>query len=60
MEQLVSRLVRLYARALRLPLEYFDQPFREPQYKLRMTHYPDQTDLAEDEFGIARIPIPVF
>jgi GntR family transcriptional regulator, transcriptional repressor for pyruvate dehydrogenase complex len=59
MEQLVRKLVRLYAWALRLPLEYFDQPFREPQYKLRMTHYPYQTDLADDEFGIARTPIPV-
>jgi isopenicillin N synthase-like dioxygenase len=53
MEQLVRELVRLYARALRLPLEYFDEPFREPQYKFRMTHYPYQPDLAEDEFGIA-------
>jgi isopenicillin N synthase-like dioxygenase len=53
MEQLVRKLVRLYARALRPPLEYFDEPFREPQYKLRMTHYPYQTDLADDEFGIA-------
>ena len=49
----MRKLVRLYAWALRLPLEYFDQPFREPQYKLRMTHYPYQTDLADDEFGIA-------
>jgi isopenicillin N synthase-like dioxygenase len=53
MEQLVRKLVRLYARALRLPVKYFDQPFGEPQYKLRMTHYPYQTDLADDEFGIA-------
>jgi len=53
MEQLVRKLVRLYARALRLPLEYFDEPFREPQYKLRMTHYPYQADPADDEFGIA-------
>jgi isopenicillin N synthase-like dioxygenase len=53
MELLVRKLVRLYARALRLPLEYFDQPFREPQYKLRMTHYPYQADLGEGEFGIA-------
>ena len=52
-EQLVRKLVRLYARALHLPLEYFDEPFSEPQYKLRMTHYPYQTDLADDEFGIA-------
>jgi isopenicillin N synthase-like dioxygenase len=53
MEQLVRKLVRLYACALRLPLAYFDQPFEEPQYKLRMTHYPYRTDLADDEFGIA-------
>ena len=53
MEQLVHKLVRLYARALRLPLEYFDQAFREPQYKLRMTHYPYRADLADDDFGIA-------
>ena len=53
MKQLVRKLVRLYARALRLPVEYFDQPFKEPQYKLRMTHYPYQSDLADDDFGIA-------
>ena len=53
MEQLVHKLVRLYARALRLPLEYFDQAFREPQYKLRMTHYPYRAVLADDDFGIA-------
>jgi isopenicillin N synthase-like dioxygenase len=53
LEQLVRKLVRLYARALHLPLEYFAQPFSEPQYKLRMTHYPYQMDLADGEFGIA-------
>jgi isopenicillin N synthase-like dioxygenase len=40
MERLVQKMVRLYARALDLPTEYFDHPFKEPQYKLRMTHYP--------------------
>jgi isopenicillin N synthase-like dioxygenase len=53
MERLVQKMVRLYARALDLPAEYFDQPFKEPQYKLRMTHYPHQADPPEDEFGIA-------
>ena len=53
LEQLVRKLVRLYARALQLPLDYFDQPFAEPQYKLRMTHYPYQPDLDDGEFGIA-------
>jgi isopenicillin N synthase-like dioxygenase len=53
MERLVQKMVCLYARALDLPAEYFDQPFKEPQYKLRMTHYPNQADASDDEFGIA-------
>ena len=53
MERLVKRLVPLYARALDLPADYFDRPFAEPQYKLRMTHYPSQPDAPADEFGIA-------
>ncbi len=52
MERLVQKMVRLYARALDLPAEYFDQPFKEPQYKLRMTHYPYQAGTPDDEFGI--------
>ncbi len=53
MERLVQKMVRLYARALDLPAEYFDQPFAQPQYKLRMTHYPHQPGTPDDEFGIA-------
>jgi len=53
MERLVRKLVPLCARALGLPAEYFDAPFAEPQYKLRMTHYPLQPDAPDDEFGIA-------
>ena len=53
MERLVQRLVPLYARALDLPAEYFDGPFTEPQYKLRMTHYPPLDGPPDDEFGIA-------
>jgi len=53
LERLVLKLVRLYAVALELPAVYFDDPFREFQYKLRMTHYPYQEALADDEFGIA-------
>ena len=53
LERLVRRLVRIYARALDLPAAYFDAPFAEPQYKLRLTHYPSQPDAANDEFGIA-------
>jgi isopenicillin N synthase-like dioxygenase len=53
LERLVTKLVRLYAVALDLPAAYFDDPFREFQYKLRMTHYPNQEAQADDEFGIA-------
>ncbi|UYN96370.1 MAG: isopenicillin N synthase family oxygenase [Enhydrobacter sp.] len=53
MEGLVHGLMPLYARALDLPAPYFDEPFRETQYKLRMTHYPPQETTAADEFGIA-------
>jgi isopenicillin N synthase-like dioxygenase len=53
LERLVQKLVRLYAVALGLPPAYFDEPFREFQYKLRATHYPNQPTALDDEFGIA-------
>ncbi|MCX7363790.1 MAG: isopenicillin N synthase family oxygenase [Alphaproteobacteria bacterium] len=53
MERLVKKMVRLYARALDLPAVYFDGPFEDCQYTLRMTHYPHQEGPALDEFGLA-------
>jgi len=53
MERLVQRLMPLYALALGLPAQYFDGPFRDAQYKLRMTHYPSLDAPVDDEFGIA-------
>jgi len=53
MERLVLKMVRLYARALDLPANYFDAPFQDCQYSLRMTHYPHQDGPADDEFGLA-------
>ena len=53
MERLVRKLVPLYALALDLPATYFDEPFRDCQYKLRMTHYPSVDGPPDDEFGIA-------
>lgn len=53
MERLVQKLVRVYARALDLPATFFDEPFREPQFSLRMTHYPHQDGPVSDEFGLA-------
>jgi len=53
LERLVHKLMPLYARALDLPAHYFDVPFREMQYKLRMTHYPAIDAPIDEEFGIA-------
>ena len=53
MERLVHKMVRVYARALDLPAEYFDAAFQDPQYSLRMTHYPPQDGPVTDEFGLA-------
>ena len=53
MERLVQNIMPLYALALDLPGTYFDEPFRDCQYKLRMTHYPNQPAAVDEEFGIA-------
>jgi len=53
MERLVKKLVRVYARSLDLPAEYFDGPFADPMFSMRMTHYPPQDGPVTDEFGLA-------
>jgi isopenicillin N synthase-like dioxygenase len=39
--------------ALDLPADYFREAFREPQYQLRMSHYPYTAELQENEYGLA-------
>ncbi|MEN0073956.1 MAG: 2-oxoglutarate and iron-dependent oxygenase domain-containing protein, partial [Paracraurococcus sp.] len=54
MEGLGRRLVPIYAAALGLPPDWFDDKFREPMFTLRMTHYPQQEPTAAaDEWGLA-------
>jgi isopenicillin N synthase-like dioxygenase len=54
MERLAKSLLPLYAVALDLPADVFARPFAEPQYTLRISHYPQQPATApENEFGIA-------
>ncbi|SDE09267.1 isopenicillin N synthase family dioxygenase [Belnapia rosea] len=54
METLGRRLVPIYAAALGLPHDWFEDKFREPMFTLRMTHYPHQAPTApEDEWGLA-------
>jgi len=54
MEALGKRLVPIYAAALGLPPDWFEDKFREPMFTLRMTHYPQQDPMGpEDEWGLA-------
>nr|WP_134331717.1 2-oxoglutarate and iron-dependent oxygenase domain-containing protein [Pseudomonas sp. HS-2] len=51
----VGRLMlRIFARALELPENFFEEHFRKPMPFVRLLHYPPQPHTrAEDEFGIA-------
>jgi isopenicillin N synthase-like dioxygenase len=53
MELLGKKLLPIFATALEMPLNYFDQGFENPTWRLRMTHYPAVEGKPEDEFGIA-------
>ena len=53
LERLATSLLPLYATVLGMPPAFFDKPFRDPQFNLRMTHYPRQDVVEEGEFGIA-------
>lgn len=53
MERLGRSLLPLYAVALDMPPDWFDAAFAEPMYTLRMSHYPRQDVIEENEFGLA-------
>jgi isopenicillin N synthase-like dioxygenase len=53
LEALAKKLVPIYAVALDLPKDHFDKAFAEPQYTLRMSHYPFIDKLEPNEYGIA-------
>lgn len=53
MEALALKLVPIYALALDLPADHFTAAFADPMYKLRMSHYPSQPVIGENEFGLA-------
>lgn len=53
MERLALSILPIYATALDLPADHFEAPFRDPQYTLRMSHYPYVDRLEENEFGLA-------
>ena len=54
MVTLGKRLLPIFARALDMPGDFFEQAFVDPHFRLRMTHYPStDTSVGDDEFGIA-------
>ena len=53
MEQLGKRMLPIYARALDMPSDFFNQAFERPLFRLRMTHYPSVGMDADNAFGIA-------
>ena len=53
MERLGLSLLPLYAVALDLPPDHFAAAFRQPMFTLRMSHYPRQDVVEENEFGLA-------
>ncbi len=53
LEALALSLLPVYARALDLPAEHFDEAFRDPQFTLRLTRYDSPADFEEDEYSLA-------
>ena len=53
MENLGKRMLPVYARALEMPDDFFDEAFVKPLYRLRMTHYPAVPRDPENAFGIS-------
>ncbi|MDP6390795.1 MAG: 2-oxoglutarate and iron-dependent oxygenase domain-containing protein [Alphaproteobacteria bacterium] len=53
MAALCARMLPVYAMALDLPADFFDEAFSEPAYTLRLSHYPPVETYQESEFGIA-------
>jgi isopenicillin N synthase-like dioxygenase len=53
MELAAHSILPVYAVALDLPPDHFAPAFREPQYTLRMSHYPHTPVLEQGEYGLA-------
>lgn len=50
--QLSRRLTRIFALALHLPEDYFDEYIRRPEAGMRILHYPEQTHSVDEQQGI--------
>ncbi|MBT5191360.1 MAG: isopenicillin N synthase family oxygenase [Rhodospirillaceae bacterium] len=52
LEKLGKSMLPIYARALDLDDDYFAEGFQEPQYTLRLSHYPP-AEAEDNQFGLA-------
>ena len=52
LEGLGKSMLPIYARALDLPADFFAEGFSEPQYTLRLSHYPP-AEAEDNQFGLA-------
>ncbi len=53
LETVAKSLLPLYARALDLAPDFFDEAFADPQFTLRLTHYDPPEHFEDDEFSLA-------
>jgi len=52
MENLGKKMLPVYAHALGMPVDFFNEAFVNPLYRLRMTHYPVVESDPDNQFGI--------
>lgn len=50
--RLSRRLIRIFALALHLPEDYFDEYVRRPEAGMRILHYPEQKHTVDEQNGI--------
>lgn len=53
LESVCVRMLPVYALALDLPKDFFDKPFDDPQFTLRLSHYPPADVGDADQYGLA-------
>ena len=53
LENLCLRMLPVYVRALDLPADWFKEPFDDPQYTLRLSHYPPSEAGEADQYDLA-------
>ena len=53
MESLALSLLPVFATALDLDEKFFEEAFKSPMFRLRLSHYPPASPDTGDQYGIA-------